>query len=513
MGVRGIVTVFVLVLAGCPAEDFSRPCVRNDECAGSSLCIDGACVIAACNPAVEAVCDGVDDPRGCCRAIDNCDPETLTCARDPAIVGTGCVDVVAPCVPCIESGDCAFDALCAGGRCTAIGDRAVCDDDSNCDGAHCDAFANVCIDDDCNRCAEFPDLCCGDGEVCDSVSSVCVSDVPVCTPNSDAGCGPGLVCDALGHCVACRDNDDCGFGTHCGVDHRCVGNSDCAADADCAVFNPDFRCVEARCIAPACLDDAGCGDARAHCLQFACVLDPPVCSETDEPNNVDATVVGDLIDVDYQSTICRGDIDLVAFPVADHTLYVIDVEAEPFVSVTLGGVATGFTSTRFVAQNDGGSGVFTLTVETVDNIEVADLSTYRIAVDARPGIDDCVAETGDEVNDTEATAQPLALGTAAAFTRCGEDDLDYFVVSDLRRGEPFTALLDGYDNDVGNLDLVVLEGPLPASVLASSETDLPTESVSTQTTLEPLLVLVRLRAFGFPSPLGRQPYRLLVTQP
>lgn len=323
-----------LALAACVAcpPDVVRDCAVDDDCAGGNLCIDGDCALADCDPARDddAACD-VDGARGCCRANEACSP-ARTCVLDPDYRGD-CADGDATCIPCLATRDCPADGeelVCSAGRCVDTAGLQVCAGDANCFiGERCDTSVFYCLPDACSRCATQPELCCADDAFCDG--DRCIPLGSECTDASE--CRGNEFCDALGRCVFCVGDDDCGPGTVCAVNlGTCVGSTSlCDTDAECIAISPALRCIDRVCQASECDVDADCQglDPGASCDRHVCLLPPPVCSDTDEPNNDFAHAVP--LAADYAGVLCRGDVDLFIVPTApgEHTTVVVDFADAP----------------------------------------------------------------------------------------------------------------------------------------------------------------------------------------
>ncbi|MBM4281839.1 MAG: hypothetical protein FJ137_14150, partial [Deltaproteobacteria bacterium] len=303
-------SLLVAAVSGCPRTTTNVvdapqlvACEADEQCPTGNLCIGGECRLGTCNPALESQCgaDVVDDRAAtCCKVFENCNGLTLTCERDPAAVGIGCPPGEADCIPCTENRDCVadlgFSSFCSGGRCFAQAGLTPCSQDFQCaPDERCDRTEFFCVKDNggCRFCgADFPELCCENGQVCDVESGTCVDvgerECTVETVQDD--CRAGQLCDANGRCVQCIDNGNCGPGTECNpASGLCVGTATrCVEDADCPAT---LRCIAERCDAPNCERDSDCGDSRERCEDYNCVLPPAVCNEDDEPNNTPAQAI------------------------------------------------------------------------------------------------------------------------------------------------------------------------------------------------------------------------------
>lgn len=335
----------VLGLAACPEQGggtvvdtpLLQACEDNAQCAAGNLCIAGECRLAACDPAVEAVC-GADAtgerPTSCCKVFEDCNAITFTCERDPDAIGIGCPPGEDACIPCEENGDCVedlgFSSFCSGGRCFAQAGLQNCTQDFQCQpDERCDRFEFFCVPDNggCRFCGpDFPELCCETGQACDVESGTCVDIGDAeCTPATVADdCRRGQQCDPNGRCVQCIGNDDCGPGTECNpATGLCVGTaSRCSVDDDCTA---PLRCINEQCSVAECDSNSDCSDSRARCEEFSCVLPAAVCTEDDEPNNstVEPTVL--TLTGGYSGALCRGDQDFLSFPVQAQKRYTVTV--------------------------------------------------------------------------------------------------------------------------------------------------------------------------------------------
>jgi hypothetical protein len=480
-----------VAVAGCeppPADIIDTPvlntCENNDQCSAGTLCVAGQCLIASCDPAVEAVC-GIDnlgenrDPN-CCKIFENCNVLTLTCERDPNAVGIGCPPEDPACIPCEENRDCVadlgFQSFCSGGRCFAQEGRTDCTQDFNRpEGERCDRTEFFCVPASgaCSFCGpDFPELCCETGQVCDSVSGQCVAvgdrECEEATVSDD--CRLGELCDALGRCVQCITNTDCGPNTICnegtGLCESTIGV--CEDDGDC---NDPFFCVRGRCEIPECVADRDCDDRRELCTDFTCVLPAAVCEETDEPNNTPAAATEIAIATGYGGALCRGDQDFLRFPVQPQKRYSLTVTIAsnntPFNGIALtltdttGAVESTATYSSTAAlplvgvTGPAESGFFTLAINSGGNT-ARDEWAYTVVIreDDASAEADCsaAAQAGQEPNDAFATAIALTPGTPQTFSRCGTADVDFFKVDVPElHGVEFTV--DGFQNAEGNLNV------------------------------------------------------------
>lgn len=533
----------VIVSVGCepepPEEPFVRDCEADSECSGGNLCIDGDCVLAECNPALEEGEDrcGADvvDRAGCCRIIDNCNALTRTCVRDPSFVGPGCVDGVASCVSCLDSDDCPNGSdICADGRCHATAGLDECGQEAQCPaGAHCDLVELFCVPDACSRCSpELPGLCCGADEVCDAASDTCIGVDDECTvATEDVDCRPGAVCNATGRCVFCLTNDDCGPGTVCSDDvGGCVGAvSACNTDDDCIALNPILRCIASTCAAPQCTTNEECFDPRESCTNFQCVLPPAVCAaEADEPNNNFASAVAlDDVNAVYAGSLCRGDTDFISFPVQPQRRYTVTVTIanDPFGGITAslfnttGGresdATFGFASVLPVlgVTGPGETGRFVVGVSAA-NANQLDTWRYTLTVAEAPAAPepDCspAGVINHEPNDSAETATALSSGAALDVSRCGADDVDFFTIT-VPPQHSVQVVVDNFLNDEGNLNPSLLRGPPPGVAVIGQS---PTGTVNSETLIGPegtVDYLIKVSLATSVGALPSQSYRIVAT--
>lgn len=488
--------VLVVVVAGCeppPADVIDTPvlntCENNDQCSTGTLCVAGQCLIASCDPAIEAVCgiDSIGDGRDpdCCKTFENCNVLTLTCERDPNAIGIGCPPEDPECIPCEENRDCVadlgFQSFCSGGRCFTQAGRTDCTQDFNCpEGERCDRTEFFCVPaaGACTFCGpDFPELCCETGQVCDSVSGQCIAvgDRECEEATVDDDCRFGELCDPLGRCVQCITTEDCGPNTVCnegtGLCESTIGV--CEDDGDC---NDPFSCVRGRCEIPECVVDRDCDDNREVCTDFTCVLPPAECEETDEPNNTPAAGTEIALATGYGGALCRGDQDFIKFPVQPQKRYSVTVTiaagSTPFNGIALtltdtaGAVESSATYGTIAALPLVGvtgaaeSGFFTLAVNSGGNT-TRDEWAYTVVIreDDASAEADCSApaQAGQEPNDAFAAAIALTPGAAQTFSRCGTADVDFFKVDVPElHGAEFTV--DGFQNAEGNINVEIFKG-------------------------------------------------------
>jgi hypothetical protein len=500
------VVALCLALAACVAcpPDVVRDCAVDDDCAGGNLCVDGDCALAACDPARDdtAACD-VDGARGCCRANEDCSA-ARTCVPDPDYRGD-CPEGDATCVPCLETRDCPNDSgdICSAGRCVDTAGLRVCAEDANCFiGERCDTAAFLCLPDACSRCALQPELCCADDAVCDG--DRCIPFGSECTDASE--CRGNEFCDALGRCVFCVGDDDCGPGTVCAVNlGNCVGSASvCDTDSDCIAVSAALRCIDRVCQASECDVDADCQafDPRATCDRHACLLPPPVCTDTDEPNNDLAHAVP--LTADHAGVLCRGDVDLFFVPTApgEHVTVVVDFADTPWPATVALLNTTGVVLARPRSSlNNEGKAILGATslvdegfvLQIRSQSDTIDEARYTVAISTFDAGQCLVSEPVDDssvfasrcVGDfvaAECVGPPLptplvadlagcALDPAAPGCGhiCGHDDVDRVRVGPLSTGALAARLQ--FDPAAGPLALGVLRSFFPSAPVVDADGD------------------------------------------
>jgi hypothetical protein len=521
-----------LALAGCPRKDggvVDTPqlvaCEADEQCPLGNLCIAGECRLGACNPAVEAQCGaaGVDDrPASCCKVFENCNGLTLSCERDPEAVGIGCPPGEANCIPCTENRDCVsdlgFSSFCSGGRCFAQEGLQACTQDFQCAAdERCDRTEFFCVKDSggCRFCGEdFPELCCENGQVCDVESGVCVDlGDRECTVETAANdCRAGLQCDANGRCVQCIDNGDCGPGTECNpATGLCIGTATrCSIDSECPGI---LRCVREACIVPQCTTSSECFDSRERCEEFRCILPPAVCSEGDEPNNDlgSALALESAVD-NYSGILCRGDQDVLTFPVSPLKRYTVTIASS---SSPTEGLAATLRNTAGDVESSASFGFFQNSITLVGATGAEETGRFEVvlntgsatardawsyAVTLREDVaslePDCSdeAQTGQEPNGTFDTATILtADGMPTTYSRCGVNDLDYFAVS-VPPLHGVEVTVDGFQNAEGNLDVELFRAPVASPLEDSARTSGNSEVVEGKEGVATFYVRVSLAA-------------------
>lgn len=313
----------LLHLVGCPErEDGSssdaglvdRACTAKADCGPKEVCNAGVCVPGDCVVRLD-----------CPVPADQLCNELFKCIPDPqSPIGNQC--------PAGDQ-DCDLGEFCSAGTCYDTAERTSCTIPSNCSGdERCDTKAGFCVPNKggCDRCSQYPELCCmANEEACDPETKRCRPVTGVrCTPATEAtDCTPGQRC-VNNRCVQCVTNDDCGPGTVCNTATgtcvsaaRCEEDSDCPSGRRCALQT--HQCTVPQCETDSdCQNDEGVIDRRMRCNQetFQCYLPPPVCQDTDEPNDtmgqataLQATSSGNGFS--GSGVLCRGNADYVSFPV------------------------------------------------------------------------------------------------------------------------------------------------------------------------------------------------------
>ncbi|MFH1811588.1 MAG: pre-peptidase C-terminal domain-containing protein [Pseudomonadota bacterium] len=257
-------------------------------------------------------------------------------------------------------------------------------------------------------------------------SSERCSDLPFCTPaptcgecDTDGDCGPSSLCStSLSRCLPRVQG--------------CDGAEDCAGVLECIPATQ--VCTEPQCDGATLL----CPDPRMGCDEAlrACVLPPPVCDESDEPNNTMASATA-VSGSTFDSALCRGDVDLLA--VQGHANMRLRVTAT-FATTTSehfngdllelldasGNVlhrrTFGFEPAALVATDVAADATFYVRLTGVAT--GTDLAPYHLEV-AEVAAFNCASELG-EPNDTleQSSNSILAVGTHDRVL-CGDQDIDH----------------------------------------------------------------------------------------
>ncbi|MBN2493039.1 MAG: hypothetical protein JXR96_00505 [Deltaproteobacteria bacterium] len=206
---------------GCSGQEESQTdggsqpltCSSRLDCPGGLACMSGICSACLLNSD--------------CLSTEICNPLDQLCVRRPDMGDE-----------CRLNEDCSLGSFCVQGFCKAASEIMPCLEDDDClDGERCDPINLVCVTDfGCDR-----DVDCAEGEVCNTALNRCER---ACTPETqEAVCGFGLVCDEeRGLCVECYLDEHCGIGLRCNPEtHYCEGENTCRTDRDCPfgeVCNP-----------------------------------------------------------------------------------------------------------------------------------------------------------------------------------------------------------------------------------------------------------------------------------
>jgi hypothetical protein len=463
-------------------------CVTHSECGDGYVCAGGSCVVGECVAAVQPLCGTADaDPDEvvpyCCKAWQSCNFDR-TCVNSPDFVGSQC-EVDADC-PNIGQ-------FCSGANCYDAAGRTPCTANFQCAAdERCDRDIALCVPDlgGCNFCSDtFPELCCEEGAVCDTETRFCIDIAGAqCTVATEAiDCLPNQHCDPYGRCVQCETDDECGPGTLCNVGTgKCYSESlYCEDDDDCngsAVCTPDNQCILAE-----CTSDAACqvADPRRLCdlTSYTCYFPPAVCTETDEPNDtIDSATLIPLTGA--SGTLCRGNTDVLGFPIEGDKRYRVTVE---FPSFNVGGVSIAllrpngalvdtdtfatFEKKLTIVGITGETDTGNLYLRIVGNGTGADQWAYTVSITVTdaPNAITCEDEDalGIEPNGTFQTAYALALGSHT-FARCSNSDEDYYhVVLPPQSG---IEVISEHEQSEGDLELELFSAPNQASRIAFQDT-------------------------------------------
>lgn len=468
----------------------SNTCQANAECGAGFICQGGTCVPGECVPELQSQCGTDADPAiepYCCQPWQLCS-DLYTCVANPdSPIGTQCV----------VSEDCpGIGQFCSGGTCYDPAGRSSCTASFQCGGdERCDLTIFLCVPDNggCNFCDQLPELCCENGFLCDQESSFCVEvSGAECTVDTVAqDCRPNQKCDSLGRCVQCIEDTDCGPGTQCNVGTGTCFSvlNQCESDADCSAGR---RCIVSlnECIAPQCERDADCDDNRESCdlTTFTCFLPPATCNERDEPNN-DLPSASAMGAASYSSTLCRGDADLVSFPIAPSRRYRVTVGFSDFTTegiqlalidangVELDSEQLGFFEDEITLVGispEDATGNFYVRLQGTGTEE--DQWAYTITVEdsAAPAPVNCAEETqlGIEPNNNFATAHDLTAGSYT-FGRCGDNDVDFY------------RIVVGELNSVRiSVDFADDQGDLNATLFSAANNNAQVDSSTTTTNIE-----------------------------
>jgi hypothetical protein len=511
------------MMVGCPSSDSgsgpdvpSGVCAANDECQAGEICSAGVCTPGSCDPSLELSCgptpEGQERNAYCCKTWQNCNVVTLQCERDPAAVGIGCPPTEPDCRACEDNEDCGLGSFCSSGRCFEFDGRTTCQDSFQCAGGQrCDRTEFVCVPDNggCNFCSEdFRELCCEEGtELCNNESGQCssITDEMECTVETQADdCRPLEFCNSVGQCVQCDSDDDCGLETlRCNVATgtcfspagSCDSNDDCPNQQVCAISS-------GQCVFAECRDDGDCTsnfqyDQRYRCDidSYACFLPPATCTEADEPNDSTNEALETTLLTGYSGVLCRGDADVISFPVQALKAYSVTVTVSDPVSEFFFGNSNEALSVELLDASGGvasGASIFEenspVRVRAATGENVADGARFYVRFVSSTAVDydrwrysvviqeadynadaDCTAQgqMGQEPNNDFAGATPLQLGTPFAGTRCGVTDADFFRV-DVPLQTGLNVVVDDFSSAIGNLQVEVFDAPSNGDRVASS---------------------------------------------
>jgi hypothetical protein len=341
-------------------EVIDGECDRDSNCSPGELCLSATCVFADCDPLLEEACDaGEASGSHCCGIAERCSEVSFEC--EPTLNDGPCDPADATCIECVFEQQCSAGQVCAAGLCLNAATQQACTQTFQCgDAEHCDRDLFLCVPlRPCAACGpQLPHLCCFDDEVCltnDDAGGACVIPPPrECEADDD--CAAGLFCDLTGACVQCNDTVDCGPGLTCNVEEGvCTSESTCLLDEEC---NDGERCAQLtrECVVPECVSSEDCNqeDPRRFCdvSRFLCDLLDPVCSnDSDEENDAPEAATPLELDVPFAGSLCRGDSDVLSFPVAPATRYVATValEGAPGVNVTMRSAASVQSAAAFAS--------------------------------------------------------------------------------------------------------------------------------------------------------------------
>ncbi|MHB8874820.1 MAG: hypothetical protein ACYC8T_14115 [Myxococcaceae bacterium] len=318
--------LLALLLTACPApveppSDGGRPpeCETRDDCPSGKICT------------AEKFCDDCSS-SGQCRLKEQCNPEALLCELR---AGWG--------IDCASNDQCQAGAWCKQGLCTDRSEVSLCPGGANAEcpqGYRCNVPNGVCEED--LGCSDNGD--CGAAEVCNTGSHACV---PRCTVDTQSQvCAGGEKC-ADDHCVQCATAADCGVGLTCDAAGKCTAGQRCYLDRDCKVplvcYVQTGACLSKL---PPCISDENCpADKRCYVGAGKCI--PRTCQpDRYEANNDPEHAFGITASRYTELTLCQGDVDYYALPLARGDQLGVNVDADPFSESTFSTVvkdATGRT--------------------------------------------------------------------------------------------------------------------------------------------------------------------------
>lgn len=469
-------------------------CTTRQDCGDPTkeVCSGGVCIPGECE--VRADCPFPRDQV--------CNLELFRCDPDPnSPVGSEC--------PAGDE-DCTLGEFCSAGTCYVTSDRSPCARSSQCTGSErCDARVGFCVPNlgGCDRCMDYEELCClANEEACDPETKRCravsSNECTVATQADD--CRPSERC-VDGRCVQCVTDEECGPGTICNqATGSCVSSSGCTDDADCAIF-PMRRCAPAnrQCVLPECTTNTGCTAPNVCNLEtFQCYLPPAVCNEgATEPNNSNAeatpvTMVNANGARNISGTLCRGDYDVLSFPVTAGKRVEALVTLSPSTSVngtaltlqgpdgsTLATTTFGFSgaSKRIGATVTTGGTAYLRIASGTTSTQNQWNYTVEITESDPPN---CGAEVGEPNNTAAQSTNSVVAAGSVSRALCGVDDADYHRVV-VPADKRVTVTVD-YDDDLYEVEAELLslaEANLSADSFGSPLTVTYTNRSSTETTL------------------------------
>ena len=262
----------------CFEEAESKPtaCESSDDCRPGQ----------ACNTETKTCVECTSDDQ-CGAFAPACDTETNTCVEcntnDHCEYSSwpACDSELHKCVECMGDGDCPY------GSCDLETSTCVeCKTDDHCMfgfAPACDVETSTCVectaDEHCA--ADFDGSCDMESMKCREcmTNEHCTRDT---RPHCDAEAGSCVkcipeqcdgVCDALGACVECVSNSDCGSTQECEYD-RCIDR--CLEDTDC----PESSCTGGLCAVPI---GTPCAERSSLCYPGGSCIDVSANLESVEP--------------------------------------------------------------------------------------------------------------------------------------------------------------------------------------------------------------------------------------
>lgn len=476
-------------------------CTSDTECrAGERCTAAGQCVVGAeCVNEAECV---AKDPRKLCDLAtsqcvfregfgDECD-ETRPCP-----FGQFCTELLGLCLDSASAKDCVRRSQCPSGQiCDAEVNKCIpdlgCYGDQFCeDGEVCDLVNRTCraFTVECDSCA-LGDANCPGGTFCFTESKECLA------APQDKKCNDGEQCDALGRCVQCTQQSECGPGLYCNVSlGRCESNVQCVEDVSQCPPGGQVQCITCnepeicdprtrRCQSPAvpCDNDLACG-AGERCDKS---VDPPVCVRRqpdclpdllDEPAN-DTLATARVLDSNqgplYDSLkLCQGDQDWYRIDVAAGTYLTVDArflqaDGDVELQLYLPDGRTLLDESRSTSDNERVELEVGTDLSLLLRVFLA-LPTirevpYRLIVARDPGA--VCADDGNEPDDGRPQAQDLAPSVPYEGRLCAGDP-DWFALRSVAPMTRIEAQLDFVDN-LGDLDLELYRTGSPLPILVAN---------------------------------------------